>query len=414
MVCFRYQAIGADATEVSGVIEAEDRRTALRELTLRGLFPARLEAAAPAAAPGAPPTPDRAASGERAVATGRVARREITAFTREMASLLEATIPIPRALESLAEQAEHAGLRRVVADIASRVRRGQSLSDSMALYPRLFGPLYTSMIRVGEESGRLAAVMADLADLLERADEMRGEVLSAVAYPAFVLALGILTTFILLVFVMPSLFRMLQGISEVLPLPTRVLLGTSAFLKASWLWLLLAAAAVGMGLRAWLKRPAGARAWDALKLRLPVVGSVFRAAALGRFARTLGTLEVSGVSLLPALEIVRHTVGNRFVAARIADVAEETRGGDSLAEPLRKLGFFPATMVQMIAVGEETGRLGAMLERVADIQERVVRSRSRTLISLLAPVLILAVGAVVGFIVISLLLPIFRMSQGMQ
>jgi type IV pilus assembly protein PilC len=141
---------------------------------------------------------------------------------------------------------------------------------------------------------------------------------------------------------------------------------------------------------------------------------VFRASALGRFARTLGTLEVSGVSLLPALEIVRNTVGNRHVAERIGQVTEETRGGDSLAAPLRKLELFPVAMVQMIAVGEETGRLGPMLVKVAGIQERMVRNRSRTLISLLAPVLILVVGAVVGFIVISLLLPIFRMSQGLQ
>jgi len=410
---FRYQAIGSDGVATNGVIEADDRRSALRKLSDRGLFPSTLQFESIDVGVQGPARTDTLAD-EAPVAFGRVSRREITAFTREMATLLEATIPIPRALESLADQGDGGGLRRVIEDVASRVRRGVSLSTALSRYPKIFPTLYTSMIQVGEESGRLAAVMADLAVLMENEDEMRGEVLSAVAYPAFVLVLGMATTFILLAFVMPSLFKMLEGINTVLPLPTRILLGLSAFFQAHWIWLLLGLIGGVVGLRYYLRKPAGALAWDRLRIKLPVIGPVFRASALGRFARTLGTLEVSGVSLLPALEIVRNTVGNRHVAERIGQVTEETRGGDSLAAPLRKLELFPTAMVQMIAVGEETGRLGPMLVKVAAIQERTVRNRSRTLISLLAPVLILLVGAVVGFIVISLLLPIFRMSQGMR
>jgi len=410
---FRYEAIGSDGAATSGVIEADNRRIALRKLSDRGLFPSVLHFQSAAAATRAASS-DGALADEAPVAVGRISRKEITAFTREMATLLDATIPIPRALESLADQGDGGGLRRVIEDVASRVRRGVSLSSALARYPRIFPTLYTSMIQVGEESGRLAPVMSDLATLMENEDEMRGEVLSAVAYPAFVLFLGVVTTFILLAFVMPSLFKMLEGISTVLPLPTRILLGLSAFFQANWIWLLVVVIALAAGLRYYIRTPAGGLAWDRLRIRLPVLGPVFRASALGRFARTLGTLEVSGVSLLPALEIVRNTVGNRYVAERIEQVTEETRGGDSLAAPLKKLELFPAAMVQMIAVGEETGRLGPMLVKVATIQERTVRNRSRTLISLLAPVLILLVGAVVGFIVISLLLPIFRMSQGMQ
>jgi type II secretory pathway component PulF len=412
---FRYQAIGSDGVAASGVIEAEDRRTALRKLSDRGLFPSTLQFETADAGDAARARTDIEAD-EEPVAIGRVSRKEITAFTRQMATLLEATIPIPQALESLADQGDGGGggLRRVIEDVASRVRRGVALSSALARYPKIFPTLYTSMIQVGEESGRLAAVMSDLAVLMENEDEMRGEVLSAVAYPAFVLVLGVATTFILLAFVMPSLFKMLQSINTVLPLPTRILLGLSAFFQAYWIWLLLGTVGLAVGLRYYLRTPAGGLAWDRLRIKLPVIGPVFRASALGRFARTLGTLEVSGVSLLPALEIVRNTVGNRHVADRIRQVTEETRGGDSLAAPLRKLELFPTTMVQMIAVGEETGRLGPMLVKVAGIQERAVRNRSRTLISLLAPVLILVVGAMVGFIVISLLLPIFRMSQGMR
>lgn len=427
MASFQYQAVASDGASRTGVIEAEDRRRALRALSNRGLFPSRLEKVKS----GGNDTPavmdiNGSASVSSGSSTdslhtdaapppriGRVTRKEITAFTREMATLLEATIPIPRALESLSDQEENASARAVIEDLASRVRRGVALSAAMAEHPRLFPVLYTSMIQVGEESGHLAPVMEDLAQLMENEDEMRSEVLGAVAYPAFVLVLGIVTAFILLAFVMPGLFKMLQGIVDVLPLPTRILLGMSGFLQAYWIWIGVAAVIVGFGLRTFLRTPAGGLAWDAWKLKLWVLGPVFRASALGRFARTLGTLEVSGVSLLPALTIVKNTVGNRRVAQDIEQVTDETRGGDSLAAPLKKLGLFPPTMVQMIAVGEETGRLGPMLLKVAGIQERLVRTRARTLISLLAPVLILVVGAMVGFIVISLLLPIFKMSQGL-
>src|SRR5205823_14410721 len=163
-----------------------------------------------------------------------------------------------------------------------------------------------------------------------------------------------------------------------------------------------------------LRSPRGALAWDGIKLKLPVIGSVLRAAALGRFARTLGTLAKSGVSLLPALKIVENTIGNLVLARLIAQVAEETRGGDSLAAPLRKLGIFPKTVVQMINVGEETGKLDEMLLRVAEIEERHMRARTKTLVSLLAPALILVVGALVGFMVIALLLPIFKLSSAVH
>jgi len=408
---FRYEARETAGTAVEGRIEAEDRPAALRFLAERGLFPSSLETAPASARPepaALPATPARAAA---APARGRVSRKEITAFTREMASLLAATIPIPAALEGLGQEEENPALKSVVLDLASAVRRGESLSAAMEGHPRLFSKLYTSIVRVGEEAGALDKVLSDLAGLLEHEDEVRGEVLGAVAYPCFVLGLGVLTTFVLLAFVLPRLFGMLQGMVDALPLPTLILLSLSRFFQSHWLWALLVAAALYWALRAYVRSPAGSLAWDSWKLRLPVVGATFRSSALGRFARTLGTLTRAGVSLLPALEIVRNTIGNRFLERAIAQVSEETRGGAALAAPLRKLGLFPSTVVQMIAVGEETGRLDEMLLRVADMEERQLRARSRALISLLAPALILAVGAIVGFVVIAILLPIFRMSH---
>jgi type II secretory pathway component PulF len=238
--------------------------------------------------------------------------------------------------------------------------------------------------------------------------------MSAVAYPTFVLGFGVFTVIVLLTVVLPRLFSMLQEMLDILPLPTLILLRVSGFLHHWWPGVVVLAIAVVGGVRWYIKSPKGAVVWDRVKLKLPVMGAVFHAAALGRFARTLGTLVKSGVPLLPALKIVENTIGNLVLAAMISQVAEETRGGDPLATPLRKLGVFPRNVIQMINVGEETGKLDEMLLKVAEIEERHMRARTKTLVSLLAPALILVVGALVGFMVIALLLPIFKMSRAIH
>lgn len=414
MTSFRYQAIEAGGASVEGVIEAEDRKSALQSLGQRGLYPSCLEAASANGTPGlgvAAATPARVA--QRPLGA-RIKRKEITAFTREMSALLGATIPIPQALSGLGEEEENPALRHLVLSLADSVRRGSSFSAALDEHPRWFSKLYVSMVRVGEEAGVLQKVMADLAALLEHEEEVRSEVLTAVAYPAFVLGFGVVTVTVLLTLVLPRLFGMLQEMLQVLPLPTLILLKVSGTLHRYWPWLSAALAGAFAALRWYTHSPKGADLWDKLKLRLPLIGPVFRSAALSRFARTLGTLVKSGVSLLPALKIVENTIGNRLLAQHIAQVAEETRGGDSLATPLRKLGIFPKTAVQMIDVGEESGKLDEMLLRVAEIEERHMRARTKTLISLLAPALILVVGAMVGFMVIALLLPIFKMSRAIH
>jgi type II secretory pathway component PulF len=204
---------------------------------------------------------------------------------------------------------------------------------------------------------------------------------------------------------------MLQYMLKVLPLPTLILLKTSGFLQKYWLPVLLISAGALIVVRWYKSTPKGAEAIDRIKLRLPILGGVFMASALSRFARTLGTLVKSGVSLLPALKIVENTIGNIVLARLVSQVSEETRGGDSLAGPLRKLGVFPRTVVQMISVGEESGKLDEMLLKVAEMQERDMRAKTKTLVSLLAPLLILLVGALVGFTVIAVLVPIMKMSR---
>ena len=419
MSSFRYQAMEGSGATVRGVVEAADRKTALHQLGERGLFPSQLEVCAGAETEngnGAATRARPANSAERREVRfgGGVKRKQITAFSREMAALLGAGIAIPQALNALGEEEENPAFRAVVLKIGESVRKGAAISAALEEHPRLFNKLYVSMVRVGEEAGALPKVMQDLTALLEHEDEVRSEVVSAVSYPVFVLGFGIFTVTILLTFVLPRLFSMLQDMVNTLPLPTLILLRMSALIQHYWPYLLIGIAGIGLGLRWYIKSPKGAFTLDRMRLRAPLIGPVFHAAALSRFARTLGTLVKSGVSLLPALKIVEHTIGNLFLSGLIARVSDETRGGDSLAAPLRKLGIFPNTVIQMINVGEETGKLDEMLLKVAEIEERQIRARTKTLISLLAPALILVVGAVVGFMVIAILLPIFEMSRALH
>jgi len=414
MTSFRYEALDVGGVTATGVVEAEDRKSALRVLGERGLFASDLQVCTDAADTRPLAVEPKAAPGWSLRIGSAIKRKEVTAFTREMSALLSAAIPIPQALAGLGEEEENLALRAVVLQIADSVRKGASFSAALDEHPQLFSRLYASMVRVGEEAGQLPKVMSDLAEMLEHDDEVRGEVQAAVAYPAFVLCFGILTVTILLTVVLPRLFNMFEEMMAALPLPTLILLKVSHFFHEYWPWILVSVTGAGFGARWYIRTPAGADAWDKAKLRIPLIGPIYRAAALGRFARTLGTLARSGVSLLPALKIVEQTIGNRALAAQIARVAEEARGGDSLAAPLRKMGVFPRTVVQMIDVGEESGKLDEMLLKVADIEERQMRANTKVVLSLLAPILILIVGALVGFMVLAILLPIFRISRAIH
>lgn len=287
MIKFRYQAVEGNGSTVTGVIEAEDRRSALNLLSERGLLPSALEASNGQAA-AAPLLVPKAATAKRISFGSGIRRKEVTAFTGEMAALLGAGIPIPQALDGLGQEEENPQLQEVIRQISETVRKGASVSAALEEHPRLFSKLYVSMVRVGEEAGALPKVMADLAALLEHEDEVRGEVVAAISYPAFVLAFGIFTVIILLVVVLPRLFSMLQEMLDILPLPTLILLKVSGTLQQHWPWFISGSIALAAGLIWYVRSPQGALAWDRLKLRLPLMGSIFRAAALSRFARTLG------------------------------------------------------------------------------------------------------------------------------
>src|ERR1022692_2706878 len=307
MTAFRYEAIETSGAPVQGLIEAEDRKAALQLLGGRGLFPSTLEISSSNGGASAPTATGDGVGSQEQHFGKRIRRKDITAFTREMSALLSSAIPIPQALNGLGEQEENPALRDVVLKISDAVRKGTSFSGALDEHPKLFSKLYVNMVRVGEEAGALQKVMADLADLLEHEDEVRSEVVAAVAYPVFVLAFGFVTVTILLTVVLPKIMGMLQDMLPILPLPTLILLKVSSILHHYWLWILLGTAAAVGGLWRYVRSSHGAEVWDRTKLRLPILGSVFRAAALSRFARTLGTLVKSGVSLLPSLKIVENT-----------------------------------------------------------------------------------------------------------
>lgn len=406
---FQYQAVTKGGSKTSGVIEATDRRSALRLLSDKGLFPSDLQIAGSNSKEST--TKNSSEQINLSSLSGGVKSKEITGFTRELAALLDAGIPVMQALTSIAEEANNPTLKAVIMDVIDDIKHGASFSEALSKKTKYFSNLFVSMVRVGEEAGVLDSALNDLADLMEHEDEMRGEVVSAISYPAFVLIFGIMTVVLLLSFVMPRLFGMLEEMMDVLPLPTLILLNVSSFIKSYWFWIIGIIVGIGFPTVRYLRSPAGLYFIDRMKLKFPLVGPVFESAALSRFARTLGTLTRSGVSLLPALQIVEHTIGNKVLAEVLASVADDTRGGASLATPLKKSGIFPSSIIQMISVGEESGNLDKMLLKVAKIEERHMRSRSKTLVSLLAPALILGIGALIGFIVIALLLPIFKMSQ---
>ena len=406
---FQYSAMGADGSPKTGTLEASDKRTAIKELRSQSLVPTSLKPVT--ANQGSSKAQISTAEGKR---RGRVGRKQITSFTRELAALLGAGIPVSQALSSLSEEEENAALSQIIQELSEGLRSGLALSEAMEAKPKLFNDLYVSMVRVGEEAGALEEVMNDLADMMEHQDEVRGEMSAAVSYPLFVLGFGFLSVTILLGFVLPRLFGMLQDMLDTLPLPTLILLGVANFLKSYGLWVLIGIVGCAVPLVQYLRTSKGQMAFDKFKLAMPVIGPVVRSAALSRFAQTLGALAKNGVSLLPALKIVEDTIGNRALGAQVALVAEDTRGGDSLAQPLKRLKMFPATAIQMIRVGEESGTLDSMLLKVAAIEERRLRGKTKTVINLVAPVLILGVGAVIGFIVVAILLPIFNMSSAIS
>ena len=405
MAQFQYRATDAEGKILEGIIEAAERNVAVARLQDRGLIPLRVA------------EPDAKRSGIASISLPSfsfkrgVRGRDLLIFTHEMSTLLAAGMPLDRSLSILTDLSERPELKRIVADVLQAVQRGKSLAEALAAHPKVFPPIYINMVKAGEIGGVLDHVLARLTEYLERADELRDEVRSAMVYPAILMFTAFGSVTILLTYVLPKFGSIFAQAGQSLPFSARMLLGMSDLMRSYWWAGLLVMGLIAFGAMHFLRTPAGRLRWDQIKLRLILLGDLTRKVAVARFARTLGTLLKSGVPMLQALEIVRDVVGNLVISNAIEEVKVGVRGGSGVAAPLSHSGAFPALALQMISVGEETGKLDEMLIQVADYFDKEVRQSVKRLTSLLEPALLLIGGVVVAFVVLSMFSAIFSINN---
>ncbi|MFM8412677.1 MAG: type II secretion system inner membrane protein GspF [Alphaproteobacteria bacterium] len=406
MAQFQYRAADGDGKVVEGTIDAADVNAAATRLQERGLIPIKVGQAAAKRTGLASISLPNLSLKRRGPKS-----RDLLVFTHEMSTLLAAGLPLDRSLSILADLSENPEMKRVVSEILQSVQRGKSLAESLGEHPKVFAPLYVNMVRAGEVGGVLDQVLARLREYLESADELRGEVRSALVYPVIlsIVALGSVT--ILLTYVLPKFATIFSQAGKALPLSTRFLLGLSDGMRNYWWVMLIAIAALAVAFTHWTRTPAGRLRWDGLKLRMLLIGDLLRKLSVARFARTLGTLLRSGVPMLQALDIVRDVSGNVVLSKAIDQVKVGVRGGSGVSAPLGQTGVFPPLALQMISVGEETGRLDEMLVQVADYFDKEVRAQVKRLTSLLEPMLLLVCGVVVAFVVLSMFSAIFSINN---
>lgn len=343
----------------------------------------------------------------------RVGADDLAVFTRQFAAMIDAGLPIVRALGVLAEQTENEKLRGVVSEVRRDVESGEPLSDALGRHPEVFGRLYVEMVRAGEVGGVLDEVLLRIAAQQEKDRELRRKVRSALTYPLVVLVMAVLAAAFMLVFVVPIFARMFEDLGGTLPLPTQIAMALSGLLTGfGGLVLLILLVAAAYAFYRWRKTEQGRRVWDRLVLRLPLrVGEVARKVAVARFARTFGTLSSSGVPILQALEITASAAGNHEVERAVLGARDAVRRGSAIHEPLEAEPVFPPMVSRMVAVGEETGDLEGMLEKVADFYEGEVDAAVGSLASIIEPVMIVVVGAIVGGIIVAMYLPMFRIFE---
>jgi general secretion pathway protein F len=405
MPVYEYTALDSAGKNLKGILDADSAMAARQKLRGSGKFPVEVKETST--------KPKDAASGPVSISTlfKRVRPAELSASTRQLSILLGAGVPLVGALEALIGQLTNPLMKKIMSEIKESVNEGNSLAFSLSQHPKVFSQIYINMVRAGEASGSLDLVLDRLAEFSEHQAALRGRFMAALAYPVFMFFVGSLVLFFLVTFVVPNITKVFTDMKQALPVPTLALMGVSNFLKSFW-WLVLLVGVVGViAVRRIVKTPKGERLWDEAKLRSPIFGPINIKTAMGRFGRTLGSLLQSGVPLLTALKIVRSIVNNILLAEVIDHSMEEIGSGTSLAASVGRSRWFPPMAVQMISVGEQSGELENMLAKIADVYEREAESRILALTSMLEPVMILLMGVVVGFIVISILLPIFEMNQ---
>jgi len=406
MPVYEFTALTSSGKKLKGIVDADSLTAARQKIRGQGQYPVELkETSAKAAA-----TPTSLLS-KRFHLGQAIKQQEVHIATRQLATLLGAGIPLVPALSGLIEQTGNRSFKTVLAQIKDAVNEGNSLTSALGNHPRLFSKIYVNMVRAGEASGSLDVVLERLAEFGENQHAIRSRVKAAMLYPLFMAIVGIVVLFLLITFIVPSITSVFEGTKQALPTPTIVLIALSSLLKQFWWAVLLVVFGAIAAAQWYIGTPAGRQRWDRFKLSAPGISDLSIKTASARFSRTLASLLQSGVPLITSLQIVKNIVDNVVLADLVNDACTELEKGTSLSHFFKGNEWFPPMLVQMMAVGEQSGALDKMLAKAADSYEKEVESKILALTSLIEPVMILSMGVVVSFIVVSILLPIFEMNQ---
>ena len=399
MFTYAYQARDARGKTIAGVQEGVNEENAINTLMGRGLMVLSIQ---------------QKAASKITRAKTKVSGTDLVIFTRQLATMVDAGLPLVGGLTALFEQADpkkQAGLRRVIGEISASVQDGSTFNDSIAKHPHIFNRLYISMVRAGESGGMLAEVLDRLAGFLEASERLRKKVKSAMTYPVIVICIALSITTFLIVKVVPIFGSIFADFGAKLPAPTQFLIDLSDFITSYWYIIVGGIIGAFYAIRMWLKSKSGAATWDRWKLKLPVFGPLTHKICMTRFARTFAQLIRSGVPILEVLQIVGDTSGNSVVTDSLKGVASDVEKGDHLTAALSRQTIFPPMMLRMVSAGESTGKIDTMLEKMADFWDEEVEATLSALTSLLEPLLIVVLGLIVGGIVIAMFLPIFKLNE---
>ena len=405
MPVFEYTALDIKGKKLSGIIDAESPFAARQKIRQSKNFPVAVKEVHDEIAK------KDAGKFMSIPVFNSVKPAEISVMTRQLATLLGSGFPLVSALDSLIPQTGSKPLKKILAGIKDSIVEGNSFAGALSQYPKTFPALYINMVKAGETSGTLETTLERLAETAEKQQALNNRIKTALAYPVLMSFIGGLVLFLLLAFIVPNITKIFSDMNQVLPVPTRFLIATSDFFKSFWWIIFIFLGGLWAAKHTIEKTHNGRRTLDKAKLYLPGVGSLIKKLSVARFARTLGSLLENGVSMLVALETVKNIVGNLLISEAIENAAQEVAKGQGLGVSLSSSGFFPSLSVQMIQVGEQSGALENMLNKIADIYENEVESTIMGMTSLLEPVMILIMGVVVGLIVLAICLPIFEMNQ---
>jgi type IV pilus assembly protein PilC len=397
MATFNFKAVDLAGIPQTGAIEGVDKKTVTSELKAKGLKVMTLE------------EKKSAMKMELRLGPKRVKAAELTVMSRQLATMISSGMTLLRAFYVLEEQIENQLLRETVGAVREDIEAGLSFSDALARHPKIFNPLYVAMVRSGEAGGVLEESLERISDQLEKDDSLRRQVKSAMAYPTVVLTFAIMVLLGLIAFIVPVFVGVFKDFGGDLPMITKLTVGMSKFVTGQWYILIAATVGTVVGFKKWRKSDWGRPQWDRVRLRVPFkIGQTVQKIALARWSRTFSALYSAGVPIMHAIEVTGQTAGNAVVEDAMSAVIESVKSGGSIAAPLKDAPIFPAMVAQMIAVGEETGNLDTMLTKVADFYEDEVAAAIKALTSILEPVMIVLVGGIVGFIVIAMYMPMFK------